>query len=203
MPEIDIKAESIKVLESPLYFLYNYCYTLDQEDRKNPIKKFPQKDYIEELVKIWIKQRLLLIVKSRRMMLTWLFNGLFLWDTMYHNAVNTFFISKKEDDADDLVNRSFFIYDHLPDFLKVPCRKKHCLLEFPDMNSLIKGVSQDADALRQQTATNLFSDEMAFQPFGKEALMASRPTLGRGGRFVGVSTINGKNFYFELLHDLS
>lgn len=202
MPEIDWVSESKKALENPLYFLYHFVYTLDQEDRKNPIKLFPQKDYIEELVNIWVKEKLLLIVKSRRMMLTWLFNALFLWDTMYHNGVNTFFISKKEDDAADLVNRSFFIYDHLPDFFKVPCRKKHCLLEFPDMNSQIRGVSQDANALRQQTASNLLSDEMAFQPFGKEALMASRPTLGKGGRFVGVSTINGKNFFYELLHDL-
>lgn len=190
------------VVKDPGLFIFKFAKTMDQNDRENPVKLFPDKEYLHEIIRVFMSEKLILVEKSRRMMITWLFMGLFLWDTMYHPAVNTFFVSKKEDDADDLVSRAYSIYNQLPDFLKVPVRKKYCLLEFPDLSSKIMGVSQDSDALRQQTASNILSDELAFQPYGRESIQAAKPTLEGGGRFVGVSSINGKNFFYNLLYDL-
>lgn len=195
----DIMSE---VTRNPEFFLFNFVKTLDEHDRENPIKDFPQKDYFREIIKVFLDEKLILVPKSRKMMMTWLFVALFLWDTMYHPGIATFYVSKREEDSDFLVKRSYFIYERLPNYLKIPCRLKYCNLEFPSINSKIQGMSQEADALRTQTASNLFFDEFAFQPYGREALQAAKPTIQGKGRFVGVSTANGKNFFYNIMNDL-
>jgi hypothetical protein len=47
----------------------------------------------------------------------------------------------------------------------------------------------------------LFSDEMSFQEKAAEAYIAAKPALAGGGAFVGVSSPNGKNFYYLLARD--
>ena len=104
--------------EDPYYFMTHWAYTLDVHDDENPIRLFPEKEYIKIIVDIWLNNQLLLIPKSRQMMMSWIFTTLYLWDTQFHEGRLTFFQSKKSEDADDLVKRAKFVYDHEPKFLK-------------------------------------------------------------------------------------
>ena len=207
------KSETSDVKSAPKIsahdFVFIYARTLDPHDRDCPIKKFPDKKYLRELVTQWLDNDLLLVVKSRQMMISWLMCALHLWDTMYHEGRICFIVSKKEDDANfsrelSMLSRVKFIYDRLPEELKVEhhIRQKPACFEFPNIHSSLYGVSQDSDALRQYTATTLFWDEMAFHEHAAQAYAAVKPTIDGGGKLCGVSTPNGKlNLFYDLVHD--
>ena len=191
-------------------FVFRYTYTLDPHDQDEPIKKFPYKKYCEGLIDIWLRESLILIVKSRQMMVSWLFVSLCLWLARFHKGQYIFFVSKKEDDAGfstplSLLSRAFFIYTHLPTEFRTAYKKSGTpsMLNFIDENSIIHGVSQDSDALRQYTASCILSDEMAFQERSEQVFAAAKPTIDGGGKFTGISTPNGKrNLFYNLVHDI-
>lgn len=191
-------------------FIFRYVFTLDPHDKKMPIKRFPQYPYIEKMIETWLKEDLLLILKSRQMMASWLFVALMLWDAMFNKGRTIFFVSKKEQDAGfdsqlSLLSRALFIYERLPTTLKIPYKKtlKPPKLEFPDNHSSIMGMSQDSEGLRQYTASRILSDEMAFQERAEQAYTAMKPTLDGGGALVGISTPNGRhNLFYHLVNDL-
>jgi phage FluMu gp28-like protein len=192
----------------PVYFLEEFVYTYNPHS--NPtIQKFPNKEYLEYIVKKWIEEPLLLVAKSRQMLITWLFVALYVWDSIMHQGRYTFFQSKKEDDAGNikiplsLLSRAKFIVDNLPPLVKPPYKLSQtpCLIHFPKTNSIIHAVSQDSDAVRQYTATAILADELAFQENAEQAFEAIMPALAGKGRFTGISSANGKNFFYRLYSD--
>ena len=204
-------------LEDPYYWLTNWAFTLDVHDRDNPIKSFPDKEYIKFIVDKWLTDRLLLVPKSRQMMLSWIMVALYLWDTQFHKGRLTFFQSKKADDANDLVKRAKLIWDNEPAFLKkyyedgkfkdLICNPQnqgqhvYGALNFPDILSEIRGIPEGGDVIRMHTASGILSDEMAFQPEAKSAFTAARPTLSANGRWTGVSTAEDATFFEDLVFD--
>jgi hypothetical protein len=204
--------------DNPHHFLINWAQTLDSHDEgKQTVKTFPNKEYIKQMVNLWLTENLLLVPKSRQMMMSWLFTSLYLWDTMFHQGRLTFFQSKKADDADDLVKRSKFVWDHLPKFLKryyhngkfhnLECNPQnrgqhvYCKMMFPDINSEIRGIPEGGDIIRMHTASGILADEMAFQPEAEAAYTAAKPTLSSKGRFTGLSTAEDNTFFQDLVMD--
>ncbi len=151
------------------------------------------------------------------MMMSWLFTTLYLWDTQFHHGKLTFFQSKKADDADDLVKRAKFVYDHEPRFLKryleggvfkdLHVNPQHNgqhtqgKMMFPEINSEIRGIPEGGDVIRMHTASGILSDEMAFQPEAKSAYTAAKPTISSKGRFTGVSTAEDNTFFEDMVFD--
>lgn len=207
--------------QDPYYFLTTWARTLDTHANgkgEKPIRPFPKKRYIKIIVKTWLAVQLLLIPKTRQMMMSWIFTGLYLWDTMFHPARLTFFQSKKADDADDLVKRAKFIWDNLPSFLQryedetgrlvlLRCNPQHNgqhvqgKMLFPQINSEIRGIPEGGDVIRMHTASGILSDEMAFQPEAESAWTAARPTISGQGKFTGVSTAEDNTFFEDLVFD--
>lgn len=209
--------EYFQCQKDPYYFLTNWAFTLDSHDPDDPIKAFPEKEYIKILVDLWINEKLLLIPKSRQMMVSWIFVALYLWDAQFHKARLIFFQSKKAEDADDLVKRAKFIYDHEPRFLKryIEDNKFYELkinpqhngqhtegkMTFPQIYSEIRGIPEGGDVIRMHTASGILEDEMAFQPEASAAYTAAKPTLSSKGRFTGVSTAEDATFFEECVFD--
>ena len=177
-------------------------WTLDETDLSQPIKEFPQSDWIELVINEWLEHRLIAIPKSRRMMMTWTMALCHLWLAMFHEGANVFFISDKEEKSDALVKRAEFIFDHIPagQLLLPKKRSKFCLMEFPGLNSCIRGVPQGAGQLRQYTATAIFMDEAAFWEKAQETFVASKPTIEGGGRITLVSSAQ-EGFFCDLVFD--
>jgi len=203
--------------DDPYYFLINWAKTLDVHDNDNPIKCFPDKEYIKILVDLWFKEKLLLIPKSRQMMMSWLFTTLYGWDTFFHHARMTFFQSKKAEDADDILKRTKFVWDHMPVFLKryykngqfheLLCNPQHKgqhvsgRMIFPDINSEIRAIPEGGDVIRMHVASGILSDEMAFQPEARNAWTAAKPTISSKGRWTGVSTAEHGTFFEDIVFD--
>lgn len=174
-------------------------YTLDPHDRE-PIKLFPKKMYLLNLVEAWMPTgSKLLVEKSRQMMVTWLFVALYLWDTLYRPGRHNFFQSKKEDDAAELLNRAKHIWTRLPD--KPKCEWKNTIMNVTGTSSRLQAIPQGGDIIRMHTASGIFADEMAFQEQAEDAFTAARPTFLGGGRFTGVSTPNFRNFWYRMVYD--
>jgi hypothetical protein len=199
------------------YWLTHWARTLDSHDSENILKPFPDKEYLKLFTDLWLKEPLILIPKSRQMMLSWVVVGSYLWDTRFKKGRLNFFQSKREEDADDLVRRAKHIWDNEPKFLKryrdfsgfheLRCNPQnkgnhtYCRLAFPDTYSEIRGIPQGGDIIRMHTASGIFSDEMAFQPEAQSAYTAAKPTLSANGRWTGVSTAEDDSFFQAMCFD--
>ena len=203
--------------EDPTYFLLNWAKTLDVHDEVAPIKTFPDKEYIRYLIKVWLNTRLLVVPKSRQLMMSWLFTALYGWDTIFHEAKMTFFQSKKSEDADDILKRTKFMWDHLPMFLRqyhkngrlrpLECNPQHKgqhvsgKMIFPQINSEIRAIPEGGDVIRMHVASGILSDEIAFQPEARSAYTAAKPTISNKGRFTGISTPENGTFFEDVVFD--
>ena len=203
--------EFIKYREDPWYFITHCVYTLDQVDAEQPIKQFPfHRDYLKLFVKLWHKYPHLAVPKSRRMTMSWTCIALFLWDSMFHRGKFNAFVSKKEEDAGELIERAQFIYDHIPEdkipkslLPKLRTKAKPPMLIFDELNSKIQGFPMGANQLRQFTFSGIFGDETAFWPDALQFYSSSRPTLDGGGRMTLVSSAAPgffKNLCFDTLN---
>jgi len=177
-------------------------WTNDQTDLLDPIKLLPNKPYLEAISSYWLSSPLVLIPKSRRMMISWLISFLHTHLAMFNEGVSVYFVSDKEEKSDELVKRAEFIYKHIPDdkMLKPRMKSSYCWLEFPGLDSFIHGVAMGADQLRQYTATAIMADEMAFWSLARETYMAAIPTIQGGGRFTGLSSPQ-IGFFKDLVFD--
>ena len=209
--------EWAKCYDDPYYWLTNWAYTLDTHDPENPEKPFPEKEYIKFIVDKWLKHKILIIPKSRQLMMSWLFTALYLWDTQFHFGKLTFFQSKKADDANDLVKRSKLIWDNEPMFLKryykdgeyheLKCNPQnqgmhvYSLLTLPDIKSEIRGVPEGGDVVRMHTLSGMLADEAGFQPEMASAFTALKPTLSSGGRLTCVSTAEDGTWFEDACFD--
>lgn len=194
-----------RVINDPIEWL-KCVRTIDQVDKVNPIKHFPwHLEYVQLYVRVWEIKRLLLSPKSRRMKMTWLNIALYTWDTLFHRGRYNAFVSKKEDDADVLVQKADFIIKNI-DQERLPKKyiPKHETtfnkLKVPDMDSALQGFPSGSDQLRQFTFSGIFGDEMAFWDNAEEMYSAAFPTLEGGGRFTGVSSA-APGFFKALCYD--
>lgn len=177
-------------------------WTNDQTDLLDPIKPLPNKPYLEAITNYWMDEKLILIPKSRRMIISWLVSFLHTHLAMFNEGVSVYFVSDKEEKSDELVKRAEFIFKHIPDdkMLKPRFKSSYCWLEFPGLDSFIHGVAMGADQLRQYTATAIMADEMAFWSLARETYMAAIPTIQGGGRFTGLSSPQ-IGFFKDLVFD--
>ena len=201
-----------------LEFLQRFAWTCDQHDRKHPLKPFPLRPHIVHVTKLWLNNRLLVVCKSRQMMMTWLFSALALWDAMMHRGRLIMLQSKREADAigdpvsgDGLLGRVKYMIDHMPG-VQQPARDRRIFpdgrqcryladrVSFREMGSTLWAVPQGAAIIRQRTASGILSDEAAFQDEFADAYVAARPCIRGGGWFVALSTAH-PGFFQRLFED--
>lgn len=170
-------------------------------DEDEPVKIFPDKPHIWALTRCWELYKGILIPKSRQMTVTWTVCGLYLWHTIFHDYRRTMFQSKKEDDADENLNRAFRIYERLPFFIQnhVKLEKIKCKITASN-GSVMHGVPSGPDHARQYTLSGYFSDELVYQERVEDLLGAIKPILKNGGRFTGVSSC-GPSYFEDMVFD--
>jgi hypothetical protein len=195
----------------PWQFLTHCVFTHDEVDRDNPIKQFPvHLDYLKFLVKMWQARKKLAIPKSRRLTVSWTFIALGLWDCIFHKGCSWAFVSKKEEDSKELVQRAKFIYDHIPAEMIAPellpklkrgeMQSSPPLMEFTDIHSKIMGFPAGGNQLRQRGFSGIFEDEIAFWEEAEAAYASAEPTVKGGGRMVMVST-RFPGFFKKIVYD--
>ena len=196
-------------------FITKFCYTLNPHAVSKGLQgidKFPDKLYLKHLVQQWFENRLLLVAKSRQMMVSWTFVACYLWESLAYPNKYTIFQSKKEEWSGfgstlSLLSRAKFMYKHLPLIIQAKISLKS-QKRMPPMlifsnGSIVQAVAMDTDVGRTYTATGVLADELASQENARESMISIMPILGSVGRYTGVSTPKGKlNHFFSLVADI-
>lgn len=181
----------------------SFVYTQDEHDQVHPYKRLPDKDYLRLISYAWVHEPLLGLPKSRQMMLTWLFCAIAVHETLFRDAKNTAWISKKFEDANATIEKRVKpIAERLPAEQKVPEFKFiKGLFDCPDTGSVIRAMGEEAKGLRQYTFSWVCDDEGAFQEQASEIIQAALPTVNGGGRFTLISSANGKEVFYRMVSE--
>lgn len=198
-PQVNIKEvyERLRRWASdPYEFISEAVYTKDQVSVDEPVKKAPtDRPYIKAYCRLWEREKITVLVKSRRMWMSWLVIALYLWDALFHKYRDIYFVSDKSEKSDTLVERAKFILDNIPEELWPkdlrPAYKRiegHLMFTDPKHQSNIHAVAQGKDQLRQETASGLLFDEFGFWPLAEESYTAAKPVTDGGGRLTVITT---------------
>lgn len=157
------------------------------------------KPYLQEVLHALQTERLLVLPKSRRMLVTWLLGAWGAWHARHrpHHAV--FYQSENEEKAAFIVDkRCAFIEDHLRDpCFRLPYKSIKTAegligkLTYRDTGSYLWAIPQGDSAVRTFTFSILVMDEADFQPEGRAALQAALPIAEKGAQLILTSSSNG------------
>jgi len=174
---------------SPWHFFTEHVFT---QDPARGVCRYPDYDYLREFLGVMQKERLLLVPKSRQMMVTWSVVAYILWLALFHKSGVYLFISRNERCAEELLDRARFIIEHLPPYMQ-PKRLTNSSeeIEFAQIGSRILSLPASPNGPRMYSPTAVFWDEMAFTPFDEQIWTALKPALDSGGQFIGVSSSGG------------
>jgi len=196
------------------FFIENYVYIEDKDGPEIAIL-FKMWDGQKKALRDFIKKRLNIVLKARQLGLTWLALSFSAWNLLKKAGYTITALSKKEDDAKELVRRVKFILRHLPDWMIV--HKKDISESYKGMYwedttlsitihhpkgeaSIFTSMSAAPDSGRSFTSNLVFIDEWAFQQWAKEIWSAAYPTINRptGGNVIGLSTGKRGTLFEEL-----
>lgn len=203
-----VQAELLRCKRYPEYFLLTHCFTKDEHDADDPVKRFPRKRYLKYVIQELHANQLVAIPKSRQIMITWTVLCYLLHMALFNRYRLIFLQSKKEDDAVALIDRVKHTYTYLPWWIQAaaPLRKKMPQMPYNKLQfangSNMWGIPQGPDILRQHTASAILADEAAFQAKHEDSYKAAKPTIDGGGKYIVVSSANGKNFFYRVCYDL-
>jgi len=131
-------------------------------------------------------------LKARQLGISWLVAAYGLWKVLFAENAKVLFMSKGEDEAWQLIDKSRFILNHLPDYLgliqKHPENKT--IIDFKASNSVIQALPSTKDAGKGTDATLVVRDELASHPYAGENFSAIGPAIDSGGQLIDLSTIN-------------
>lgn len=183
-----------------------WARTKDEHDVSSPYKPYPDKDYLRLYAYAWVHEPLLAVPKSRQLMMTWLFAGIASWLVTFQPAQLIGFVSKKEGDADKILDRVHTVIKGLPhDRFYVPIDPTKCKtyanIKNPEQDSHIIALSENPDGVRSHTFSWVFSDEVAFQEYAAEQSRATMASVKGGARYTLVTTSNGEETFYDIISE--
>lgn len=186
------------------YFIENYVHI---EDRDSPdiATLFKMWENQKKTLKDFLYHRLNIILKARQLGLTWLALAFAAWNIVFNPGYAVVALSKREEDAKELVRRVTFILRYLPDWLIKEDSKDNIKWQGIKWSSTVmevrishpkreesyfKSMSAAPDSGRSFTANLVIIDEWAFQQWAEEIWSSAYPTINRpnGGKVIGLST---------------
>ncbi len=146
--------------------------------------------YLIDLLEILIVSHEVVIAKARQLGISWTIAGYGEWKAKFSEVAKVLFLSQKESDAWDILGKSRFIWEHTPDYMRVPIvHDSRGWMRFTGAGEIMALPSTD-NAGRGTDAGLVARDETAQHPFGAQNFTAISPAIDSGGQLVDISTIN-------------
>jgi hypothetical protein len=153
---------------------------------RQAFKPFPRHKYFEDIVQVWENESVIMLEKSRTMMLSWTFAGLSLHRMMTKEATRALIFTPDEKRSVDFNNMMWTLYERQDEALKQiwplsrpRSKQRYNVLELANHSSSEALPGKDPDKIRAEHPDLLIFDEAELiEKFG-EALsvgMAARPT---------------------------
>lgn len=217
MPQLTEKQErqlwldrALVARSDPWYFFKYFVSTKDERDPSVLAKPFPRKAMYRVLCRVASECNILFTEKTRQIMMTWFYAGYLLHDGMFKKNRRIADQSKKQEDADGILERQRHIYKNLLKFSPLfeqtggfPYADmvgekvgKSSELNFKTPQSVVLAIPQGADILPSHTWSIVFADEINLQPEAESGFNAALPAAQQ---YFGVGTPYGKKFaYWEM-----
>lgn len=189
-----------KYKRNRLTWLQEAVRTKDEHDFESPVKNFPIKPYTKTLVDLFEQEQMFYVAKSRQIVATWTFAAMALHTAEFFDHRLILVISKKQDDAFDIIERIRFMYLRQPQWLQNLCPLDRPIRDMPrgylffKNGSRMMGLPEGPDQVRQHTASLILLDEAAFQDDLEQTIGACNPSLFGGGKMVVFSSIAPGHF---------
>lgn len=183
-----------KCAADPVYFLGKYGRILDPVRGPLPFGLYP---YQENALADFMSHQYNIVLKSRQMGFSWLVAGFVLYVGMFFSNKNIQMISIKEQTAIRLLAKVKYLYDYLPDWMKVRIIDDNKTLLTFEHGSRIESIPTSEDAGRSEGVTLLVIDEAAFVRWIDKVWQAAEPTLSTGGMCILLSTPNGASGFYH------
>jgi hypothetical protein len=158
--------------------------TRDLQDQIQPYKPIPRKPYVEVIHKLWMREPVLYIRKSRSMLISWIATAECLHYVQTRQPSKAVFWAQDQDRAVILRNYAWDLYDQQDERLKrlypvVRGREQQSFdkLEYREGSAVIALPGKDPSKIRGEHPTVLMIDEANFIEHGAEAFdvaLASR-----------------------------
>ena len=205
--------EIVKIYNDPIYFIENYCYI---EQSWVWLVLFKMFDYQKRLILEYEKEGLknnkftrrnIIFKKSRQLWITTEAAAYSLWKA-YKKWNNILFLSKKEDDAVDIIRKTRIMWENLPPELQYPVVTMNTTtIEFINKNR-IHSLPATERAWAWKSATLVIIDEFSWFPVAKDQLAgedvwsALIPTISTWWQIICHSTIKWMwNKFYEVLNN--
>lgn len=170
------------------------------EDPDGTIIKLKLWPFQAQAVKALHEDRAVIVLKARRLGLSWIFLAYALWLAVTQQGIRVLILCKTEGDASELLDRIRRMRDriaadpasaHLLALLETPAKTRDHVTVLDVGASTIKALVGTPAAARSETAGLVLLDEFAFQRGAGDIWRAILPTIEGGGRIGVVSTGNG------------
>ncbi len=215
---MNFEDEIAKIKENPAYFIEQYCVI---RHPSRGIVPFMLWDWQREVLKVFQREKRIIILKSRQLGASELAAAYALWMARFTPAAQIALLSRNQREANDLLERIFFTHEQLPDWLRAAPAKqeepgaadgvtlrRHSgrMLEFGHtecgvriaqvkrnrvVSSRIESFPAARGAVRSRAISLIVLDEWAHQPWQDEIWTAIEPAVSAGGQIIGVSTAHG------------
>jgi hypothetical protein len=170
----ELETKVTAATSDPYLWLTEHTKTFNEhwqeEQRPNPYEPFPRLPYFKPLLDIFQNERIILIEKSRDMMISWACVGYLLWEAMRVPERGIVLQTLKEDKVEQLVDYAKCLYRWQPDWLKEyyplakPLERQGALeLQFKN-GAYVIGLPGGADQVRSYHPWGYMNDESSFQP---------------------------------------
>ena len=195
------EAEEVAACRGSFPYFLKYVKTNDTQRGLGEMP-FPDYKFLRDTAADLQKHRLNLIFKPRQMLITWLLAAKRVWKGNFYPYSNPLVLSQGELYAEAFLDRSWFIYDRLPEFMKARAIKKTKTIEWPQLDSSITSLPCTKNAGRSLSSPDITLDEGAFFQWGSETFAAVAPIVDKYGSLDICSTPNGKDpLFYELWTD--
>lgn len=205
--EHDAAREYLACAQSLPYFLFHFGWSLHVDDPDGPqYRKIPAYPYLLEFAHEVQTPRNTHIEKSRQMLLSWAWMGVFLWDILFHDGWSNLAISRLEKLVDDggdaatpdsLFGKLLVIWKGLPPYLQHDLEFTKLKVRCPLTNSHITGQSGAGAGGRGPTYNRALWDEAAFsqhshalftglQQAAKSGLCLNSTPMGKANEFARI-----------------
>lgn len=194
-------------VRDPLNWLQHHTKTKDSHWREvgaeTPYRPFPDKPYFRPIVDAFQNEDVIFIEKSRDLMISWIFVGLFTHAAMTNGGLEIIFQSLKEDKAIELIGYAKTLYENSDADIRLahPLSKslheqQARILEFANGSRLI-GIPGGADQIRSYHPFGVLIDEAAFQPEAGECYDHAIPVCSK----IAVVSSAGPGWFSEFVGD--
>ncbi len=191
--------EWIKCSKDPIYFIKKYVKVIHVDRGTVPFELYP---FQEDIIKTYHENRKAVVLTARQMGKTITTAAYFLWVILFNSDKNIAILANKAAMAREILSRIQFSYENLPFWIQqgvVEWNKGSIKL---DNNSKIFTAATSPNAIRGQSCTHVYVDEIAFIPnnIAEEFMTSVFPVLSSGENtkiFIS-STPKGMNMFYKI-----